>query len=121
MDRSIEAEVGKRLNGTLCCAACCLLYARVRSQRIVSFGLFGCAVRLERGLCTCACICFCAHAQLAVLLAARRQAVLRCTAAGAFWAIGLTEFLVAFRGVGLAEARGEWHSVLEYLSMCRRD
>jgi hypothetical protein len=34
----------------------------------------------------------------------RCQAVLRCTAAAAFGAIGLTEFLVAFRR-GLAEAR----------------
>ena len=94
---------------------CAVLLLYVCTSDVVFYRLvrsaFRLAVRLERGFCACACICICAHAQLAcsaVQRAARCQAVLRCTAAAAFWAIGLTEFLVAFRGVGMEkrEERG---------------
>lgn len=121
------AEVGKRLNGTLYCAECIctsdVVSCRIVSYRFVSAFLAGCATRAGFLQAACIfCICVCAHAQLAVAATARCQAVLRCTAASAFWAIGLTEFFVAFRRVGLVEARGVWH-VPEYVRMrtCRRD
>jgi hypothetical protein len=74
---------------------------RMRSASLV--------VRLERGLCICICICVCVYAHAPVLLAARCQAVLRCTAAlakRALLGIGPTEFLVCFEGWGWQKRGG---------------
>ena len=87
----------------------------VSYHRIVSFRRLW-LVRLERGFCACICICICvcAHAQLAAQCCqVSSRASLH--SSGGFKAIGLTEFLVAFRKVGLVEARGVWHCVHEYV------
>ena len=113
MQRKAEVGITAECTGSLCAGEPVVCTSDVVSYHIVSFRPLW-LVRLERGFCACICICACAHAQLAVhCCQVSSRASLH--SSGGFWAIGLTEFLVAFRRVGLADARGVWHCVHEYI------